>query len=234
MAPFKFGGLIAKQFASILSALYFALVVDSARSQVVDQLPPAFNYQLIGVQIIPGEFETPDPAVDIYLNPQPLPPRIAPGTYLDLTNPDSPVYFNPDVASVYEIDFGVNAGGAVSFNVPGPTPPDPADFSFIGNNPGGDPYVVAFQIGGGVIDPGSFVELNPQPLPPFPDPNFNFVQFQFSFEPAAEVVDPTLTFQVNSGNTDFAFEPRSVPEPASFALAGIAAFGLLSRRHGIE
>jgi len=220
---FKLFGFLA---AAVMAAT--ATTIASAAAGGPTTLPSAPDYHLLGFPLVAGGAGGPvNPGVDVSLNPQPLPPFPDPGTTVDLTNPGDPVYTNPGVASNYLIDFGMNAGGPVSFTVPGPVPTDPGSFSFTGKGPGGDPYTIAFQIGGGVINPSSFVELNPQPLPPFPDPGFNFVQFQFSFEVMS---DPTLSFQVSSGATDFGFAARNVPEPASFALTGIAMFGLLSRR----
>jgi hypothetical protein len=205
----------------LLAAATLAMTAASASARLG---PVPSYYQLLGSPLVAGDGGGPvNPGVDVSLNPQPLPPFPDPGANVDLTNPGDPVYTNPAVASSYQIDFGMNAGGAVSFVVP--TPGDPNNFSFTGTGLGGDPYTIAFHIGGGVISPGSFVELNPQPLPPFPAPNFGVVGFDFSLEAAA---DPTLSFQVSSGSTDFGFTP--IPEPASFALTGVAMFGLLSRR----
>ncbi len=191
-------------------------------------LPAALNYKIVGAPIVAGGGPAvPNPGIDVSLNPQPLPPFPDPGATLSLVNPGDPILTDPAVASTYVLDFGMDAGGAVSFNVPNPS--DPNDISFTATGPGGDPYTVSLQIGGGVVSPGSFVELNPQPLPPFPDPGYNFVEFQFSFEQAE---DPTLGFQVSSGGTDFGFS--AVPEPASFALMGTAVLSLLGRRRRVQ
>jgi hypothetical protein len=187
-------------------------------------LPAALNYKIVGAPIVAGGGPAvPNPGIDVSLNPQPLPPFPDPGASLSLTNPGDPILTDPAVASTYVIDFGMDAGGAVSFNVPNPS--DPNDISFTATGPGGDPYTVTLDIGGGVVSPGSFVELNPQPLPPFPDPGYSFVEFQFSFEQAE---DPTLGFQVSSGGTEFGF--TTVPEPASFSLLGASMLSLLTRR----
>ena len=203
------------------AAATLAMTAASASARLA---PVPSYYQLLGSPLVAGGgVLVPNPGVAVSLNPQPLPPFPDPGAMVDLTNPGDPIYTNPAVAMSYEIDFGMDAGGAVSFTVPNPS--DPNDISFTGTGPTGDPYTVAIQIGGGVVSPGSFVELNPQPLPPFPDPGYSYVAFDFSFEQAA---DPTVGFQVSSGDTDFLFTP--IPEPASFALMGVAVFGLLSRR----
>ena len=63
------------------------------------------------------------------------------------------------------------------------------------------------------------VALNPQPLPPFPDPNvFSYAWFGFS------AGDPTLSFTVTSGETTFAFS--NVPEPTALTLLGAALAGI--------
>lgn len=205
------------------AAVWFVWNVP-ANADVITGLGPALDYHLIGTLVAGGGPAVPNPGVDVSLNPQPLPPVPDPNTHLDLTDPGNPVYTNPAVASSYVIDWGMNAGGAVSFNIPHPGDP----LSFTATNPGGQVYNVAFSIGPTPPDPGSFVSLNPQPLPPFPDPGFSFIQLVFSLQQPG---DPMLTFQVTTADGRiFAFAPRpfSIPEPATLALllplGALAAF----------
>jgi hypothetical protein len=73
----------------------------------------------------------------------------------------------------------------------------------------------------GGFNPGSFVELNPQPLPPFPDPNFSFIVMQGTADG-----DPTLRFSITSGSTTFTF--TQVPEPSSLVLSVLPLASLLA------
>ena len=183
---------------------------------VLPFLGPALDYVLIGSPEVASAGPAPiNPGVLVGLNPQPLPPLPDPGVSLDLTNPGGPVYTYPASTAgleVFTISWGMDAGGAVSFTPPIPTPGDPNQLTFTGIAQSGD-YLVTLTLSG--ANPGSFVELNPQPLPPFPAPGFGFIGFGFSAGG-----DPRLTFNVVSGNTVYAFAPA--PEPSTLALCALA------------
>jgi hypothetical protein len=147
-----------------------------------------------------------------------------PGASLDLTNPGDPLYTYPGTDSLenFQFEWGMDAAGQVSFSTPTPTPGDPLQYTFTGTDNLEDVYSIVLNFGG--ADPGSFVSLNPQPLPPFPDPNFGFLELDFTADG-----DPTVDFTVSSGNVTFAFS--AVPEPSTlaFALLALGAVGLAYR-----
>jgi hypothetical protein len=149
---------------------------------------------------------------------------------LDLSQPGSPVYNQPDFGTDWtEIDWGMNFGGPdIAFSFAGPQPGDPAfngnNFSFFAQATGanglfGDQFKVSMQIGG--TDVGDLVALNPCPLPPgqFPSEPTQGLQFNFNLQ-----ADPTLSFQLHNvtQNVDYIFVPAAdpVPEPGTLVLAG--------------
>ena len=194
--------------------------MSNARADpITSVIGPQVDYRLIGAPLVAGGgFSVPNPGVDVSLNPQPLPPFPDPGASLSLINPSDPLYTYPGVGQEsFIIGWGMNAGGSVAFGPPVPTPGDPTQFTFNAINANQVAYEVSVTIGG--MNPGSFVELNPQPLPPFPDPTFTYVLFGFS-----AAGDPTLSFTVTSGDTTFAFS--SAPEPTALGLLGVALAGI--------
>lgn len=213
-------------FALVLGA-FAVMVVAAPRPAHADGNPilgPAFSYNLIGVPLTATGGPAPiNPGVLVGLNPQPLPPLPDPGANVSLINPSDPLYTYPGVAGAvqtFQVEWGMNAGGPVSFTPPTPGPNDPLQQTFNGIAPGGEIYAVTFNLGG--ADPGSFVSLNPQPLPPFPAPGFGFQMFTFT----AGAGDPTLSFTVSSDGTGFGFSPTPAPEPSSLLLLGSGLAGL--------
>lgn len=187
--------------------------VGPAQAQGITSVTIPSDFQLIGTPIEATLGPAPiNPGVLVGLNPQPLPPFPAPGTDLSLVNPSDPLYTYPPSPAAgtlenFILEFGMDAGGAVSFRPPqgGPGP----TFGMDGIAPGGEQYAVMINIVGGVN--GSFVTLNPQPLPPFPAGDFGFEAFEF-----ASAGDPMVSFTVTSDGTGFNF--AEVPEPATLAL----------------
>jgi hypothetical protein len=222
----------SSRMALIASAIIGLIGLSAVPARAAGNIPfilgPALDYRLIGAPLVASGGPAPiNPGVLVGLNPQPLPPFPAPDVSLNLSDPGGPVYTLPPLPGLqlYMISWGMDAGGPVSFQPPHPAPGDPLQYMFTGNAQSGDIYTVTFTLGG--FNPGSFVELNPQPLPPFPDPGFGFVEFGLT----AGGVDPTLTFNVTSGNTTFGFSP-AVPEPDTDAmlLAGLGLLGFIGRR----
>jgi hypothetical protein len=183
----------------------------------------------------------PHPGVDVSLNPCPLPPGGADSTtFLDLTNPGSPSYFQPGIGAAFtEINWGMDLGQAgISYFFadpsngpqPGNPPVDHGAFEFFAQgtdaNHGlvGDLFRVSMQIAG--ANAGDLVSLNPCPLPPaaaFANMR-NPIGFQFAFPVGNTSTDPTLTFQLFdvTQNVGYVFAADSpVPEPATLALTGV-------------
>ena len=168
-------------------------MVRPAAAELV--LPAAFDYQLIGVPLVATGGPAPiNPGVLVGLNPQPLPPLPDPGASLDLTNPGDPLYTYPGTGALenFQFEWGMGAAGQVSFSTPTPTPGDPLQYTFTGTDNLLDVYSIVLNFGG--ADPGSFVSLNPQPLPPFPDPSFGFLALDFTTAGG----DPTVDFTVSA------------------------------------
>lgn len=223
------GGIHMKRNLALAVVAVAVIIAASRPAQADGSIPiilgPAFSYNLIGVPLTATGGPAPiNPGVLVGLNPQPLPPLPDPGANVSLINPSDPLYTYPGVGlQTFEVEWGMNAGGPVSFTPPTPGPNDPLQQTFNGTAPGGEVYAVTFNLGG--ADPGSFVELNPQPLPPFPAPGFGFEIFTFTAGG-----DPTLSFSVTSNGTTFEFSPA--PEPSSLLLlgSGLAALAGMLRR----
>ena len=238
--------------AMALLLVSFISVPVSADPNPFSQVLPAQDfYRLVAKPLVAdGGFQFPNPGVDVSLNPCPLPPGGADANIsLDLTNPGSPHYYQPNVGTTFtEINWGMNLGFAgVAYTLPVPgigNPPlpgigDPFNvFSFFAQGmdanhaPKGHLFRVDFQIGGpqGLDDPAEFVSLNPCPLPPgadFPGAPFSgdsLIQnsFNLRFRFASQFGDPTLDFQlydVTLNDVQFGFAP--VPEPGTLFLLGI-------------
>lgn len=189
-------------------------------------------YRLLAVPLVDEEESLlPSFGVDVSLNPCPLPPggQPNPGTSLDLSQPGSPLYTQPDFGGDWtEIDWGMNFGSDIAFSFPGPQPGDPNfvgnAFSFMAqaNGPNGlfgDQFLISMQIGG--TNAGDLVALNPCPLPPGQFPSEPTQGFQFNFNIQG---DPMLSFQLHNitQDVDYIFVPAAdpVPEPGTLLLAG--------------
>jgi len=139
-----------RDLTSVFTRLAVAAVLaaGAAKGDPLTILSSSFDYHLIGVPVVPvvagGGFSVPNPGVDVSLNPQPLPPFPDPGANLDLTDPGDPLYTYPPSQNAglenFMIEFGMDAGGAVSFGPLTPTPGDPLTFTLDGTNANDDLY----------------------------------------------------------------------------------------------
>jgi len=188
-------------------------------------------------------FEFPNPLADVSLNPCPLPPGgLGASTALDLSNPGSPLYTQPNVGEDFtEINWGMNLGFAgVHFSLPslelGDRLDDPSFSVFLQGTDQqgarvGDRFRLDFQIEGPVGgETGDLVSLNPCPLPPgspFSEAPFGgdasmqgAFNLRFRF-PSQSAGNQSLRLQQSAGGPSLGFQLFNVTTGQQFGFSAV-------------
>ena len=197
---------------SLVRCCCLAALVIFAATAFADTCPGGgCLFVLVGTA--PGE---PNIAVSVELNPQPLPPRVFPPTTLDLSNAMNPRLVNPGTESGWVMGIGITERGIgqeilVNFLEGDPDKPIVVGSTWNAVDGAGKLFQVLWTDFPNVA-PGTWVGVNPQPLPP------GSVGAAFQVCPAC---DPIMGFEVMvldpaGASTMYTFQ--QVPEPGTLSL----------------
>lgn len=161
----------------------------------------------------PGE---PNIAVTVELNPQPLPPGVFPPTTLDLSNPMNPKLVNPGAESGWVMGIGITEPGIgqetlVSFLEGDPDKPIVVGSTWNAVDGAGKLFQVLWT-DFPIVTPGTWVGVNPQPLPP----GSAGATFQ-----VCQACDPIMGFEVlvlDPAGAPTTYTFQQVPEPGTLSL----------------